>query len=156
VVTKPSSEPDPAETAETAACRAIARLARQLAVAISELDLSLSQYRVMAYLADGDSVASVLAGRLNVTKPSVTALIDGLEERGLVERQRSDGDRRLVRAVLTEAGREALAAADTAGQLRLAQLTSYLDEADRERALEGLVLMHEALNAQLAEVMAKR
>jgi DNA-binding MarR family transcriptional regulator len=133
----------------------VARLARQVALAVGEVDLSPSQYRMMAFLADGDSVASVLAGRLNVTKPSVTALIDGLEEKGLVERRRSDDDRRLVRAVLTDSGREALAAADAAARGRLEQLADYLDPADRAQAILSLGLWHDALNAHLAETLAK-
>ena len=127
-----------------------------MALAVGEVDLSPSQYRVMAFLAEGESAASTLAGRLNVTKPSVTALIDGLEEKGLVERQRSDGDRRLVKAILTEAGRSSLAAADEASRSRLEHLAGYLDDADRATAIAGLVLWHEALNANLAEVMSNR
>jgi DNA-binding MarR family transcriptional regulator len=143
------------EAVRTAACRGAARLARQVALAVGELNLSPSQYRVMAYLAEGDSPASVLAGRLNVTKPSVTALIDGLEEKGLVQRKRSKGDRRMVKAVLTDAGRDALAAADESTRRRLDALAQYLDDGDRAVAVRGLALWNEALNQQLAEVMGQ-
>jgi long-chain acyl-CoA synthetase len=127
-----------------------------LAVAVGEVGLTPSQYRVMAFLADGESVASSIAGRLNVTKPSVTALIDGLEEKGLVRRRRSDGDRRVVKTVLTDEGREALAAADAAGSARIDSLASHLPKRDRKTAIEGLAIWHEALNAHLAEVMSAR
>jgi long-chain acyl-CoA synthetase len=45
-------------------------------------DLSLSQYRVLGLLSSGHERAGDLAARLAVTKPTLTALVDGLVERG--------------------------------------------------------------------------
>lgn len=151
-----SSGKSPTQSAEQSAARAAARLARQIAVALGDAGLSLSQYRVMAYLAEGERVASALAGGVSVTRPSVTALMDGLEEKGLIERRRSEGDRRVVKAVLTPRGIKALAKADEAARSRIAMLADHLDESDRKRAVEGLALWHGALNAHLAEAIANR
>lgn len=49
-----------------------------------------------------------LTKRMCVSKSNVTQLIDKLEGQGLVVRETSTADRRLVYAVLTEAGREAV------------------------------------------------
>jgi Transcriptional regulators len=49
-----------------------------------------------------------LAKELLVTQPAVTALIDSLEERGLVERTRSNEDRRVVFVRITEKGSQVL------------------------------------------------
>src|SRR5436190_5871773 len=75
-------------------------------------ELTMPQYRVLGLLSSGHERATELASKLAVTKPTLTSLIDGLVERGYVEREGADGDRRAVRLVITAAGS---AAAGTAG-----------------------------------------
>src|SRR5438552_18615506 len=76
------------------AARALARLARHVEHALDSLELSLPQYRLLSLLGDGSSASSALAGRLAVSPPSVTAVVDGLVTRGLVERHADAADRR--------------------------------------------------------------
>src|SRR4029450_9781425 len=52
-----------------------------------------------------------LAGQVLLTPSGITRLLDGLERAGFVERGTCDTDRRVVYAVLTEAGSEKLRAA---------------------------------------------
>jgi DNA-binding MarR family transcriptional regulator len=47
-----------------------------------------------------------LAEHLAVAVNSMTAITDGLEKKGLVRRQRSEEDRRVIRVELTDPGRE--------------------------------------------------
>lgn len=94
------------------AIRALARLTRLLDHA--DTGLSLSQYRLLALVDRGDQRSSRLASRLVVTKPTVTALADGLVEAGYLTRIREPRDGRVVRLGLTDAGRAALDHADTA------------------------------------------
>lgn len=63
------------------------------------------QWRVLRLLwdADGRHLASLAEGTL-IPAPSLVGVIDRLEARGLVERQRSDQDRRVVQVWLTPAG----------------------------------------------------
>ena len=91
------------------AVRTVARLARKLECAT---DLSMSQYRVLAAVDDGGERATHLAHALAVAKPTVTAVVDGLVERGFLAREPVPGDRRSVRIALTTAGRLALATAE--------------------------------------------
>jgi DNA-binding PadR family transcriptional regulator len=56
--------------------------------------------------------------------------IDNLEKDGLVERQRSAQDRRVVVAVLTEAGRQKIAAARRAHRTAVENRLSALTDAD--------------------------
>ena len=100
----------------TGAARAVARLAKQVEVAIGPLDLSLPQYRVLALLGDGSTASSVLARKLAVSPPTVTAVVDGLVARGLVERQADPEDRRRLTLLLTRDGKRVLAAADAAAE----------------------------------------
>ena len=120
--------------------RIVARLARQVETALATLELSPSQYRALAFLSeDGASAAaSALAGRMSVSKPTITALVDGLVQRGLVERHTSDADRRRVEHLLTPEGRRVLLQADRVVNARLAEVAAHLDETDRREAGQGL------------------
>jgi len=111
----------------TGAGRAVARLAKQVEVALGPLDLSLPQYRVLALLGEGSSASSVLARRLAVSPPSVTAVVDGLVGRGLVEREADPEDRRRLTLLLTRDGAKFLAAADAAAEARLEEIAGYFD-----------------------------
>jgi long-chain acyl-CoA synthetase len=144
---------DGALTADHA--RAAARLGKTVERAVGEADLTLPQYRMLAHLASGTSAASVLAGNLAVSRPSLTALADGLVARGLVERRAAPGDRRRVDHVLTEQGRAALADADEAAERRLADLLAHLPRGARRKAAEGLALWLEALDAARANRLAR-
>lgn len=58
--------------------------------------------------AQGDVTVRKLARDISLSQPTVTTILDRLEERGLVERIRSTHDRRIVNARLTELGRQML------------------------------------------------
>lgn len=121
----------------SSAVRAVAFLARRFdRVLADECDLSMPQYRMLAFLSNGEHAATRLAEHLAVSKPSVTALVAGLVDRGLVERRHGVEDRRTVLHGLTPAGHEALAAADTVLGASLTELTSCCD--DGPRVVAGL------------------
>jgi len=74
-----------------------------------------------------------LAGEVLLTASGVTRLLDGLERSGFVERGTCDSDRRVVYAVLTEAGAEKLAAAGESHRAQIDELlTARLDGAELE------------------------
>ena len=64
----------------------LARLARLLERACTPL--TLAQYRLLAMIAGGAERASELAGQLALTKPTVSATLDTLVDRGLITRER--------------------------------------------------------------------
>ncbi|HZT67748.1 MAG TPA: MarR family transcriptional regulator [Acidimicrobiales bacterium] len=144
-------------TSSPAAGRVAARLARQVEVGLATVDLSLSQYRLLMFLADGSAPASDLARGMAVTPPSVTAVADGLVARGLIERRHEAGDRRRVGHVLTAEGQRVLAAADTAVDGRLAEIAGFLaNEAEAAEALGGLARWRQALDRYRAAKAAGR
>src|SRR6478736_219975 len=112
----------------TGAARAVARLAKQIEIALVPLDLSLPQYRVLALLGEGSTASSVLARRLAVSPPTVTSVVDGLVGRGLVDREADPEDRRRLTLLLTKDGAKLLAAADAAAEARLGEIAGYFDE----------------------------
>ena len=72
--------------------------------------VSFAQFHLMRRLAEVDEcAASKLAASADLSPASVTQALDHLAELGLVERVRSDTDRRVVLNRLTPAGREVFA-----------------------------------------------
>jgi long-chain acyl-CoA synthetase len=130
--------------------RAVARLAKHEEIALGHVGLSLPQFRVLILLAEGSAAASALAARLAVSPPSVTAIVDGLVARQLVERRPDAGDRRRVAHVLTPDGRRLLEEADSAATARLRDIAAYLSEAEQAQVLDALDLWHKALDAFLS------
>jgi long-chain acyl-CoA synthetase len=128
--------------------RAAAWLAKQAELALGTVELSLPQYRVLGILAEGDSIPSALAERLTVRRPTVTAVVDGLELRGLVQRTPGDVDKRRVTHTLTAKGQQLLAKANAAVDARLTDIASSLADPDRtDQALASLELWRHAMRA---------
>ena len=73
-------------------------------------------------LGEGAEAASSLAAKLAVSRPSATAVVEGLVQRGLVDRQQSADDRRRVSVTLTDSGARVLAEADEVVRARLAEI----------------------------------
>jgi len=128
--------------------RAAAWLSKQVELALGGVELSLPQYRVLGVLAEGASMPSALADRLTVRRPTVTAVVDGLEIRGLVQRTPGDLDRRSVTHTLTPKGQRLLTKANTAVDARLTDIAACLDDPVlTDRALGSLELWRGAMRA---------
>lgn len=127
------------------AVRVVARLARVFEKRLADEGMTLPQFRVLAFLSEGEWAASKVADWLAVSRPSLTALVDGLVEQGWVERKESPTDRRSVLHHLTDAGRQRLAEATSLLADGLDGLLDHLDPDERARAEEGLALVHVAM-----------
>jgi MarR family transcriptional regulator, organic hydroperoxide resistance regulator len=72
-------------------------------------DLSQGQVRALfKFAGDEEVTAGELAKRADLSPASMTAMLDALERAGMVERHRSETDRRQVIVRLTPAGQERL------------------------------------------------
>ncbi|OGL39726.1 MAG: hypothetical protein A3C43_05170 [Candidatus Schekmanbacteria bacterium RIFCSPHIGHO2_02_FULL_38_11] len=72
-----------------------------------KFDFNLSQLKALsAFKEDKDYTMGELSRNIQVAMPSMTEMIDGLEEVGIVERWRDPDDRRVVRVKLTEKGKK--------------------------------------------------
>jgi len=127
--------------------RVAAWLSKRVEVALAGMDLTLPQYRVLGILAEGAAAASGLADRLAVRRPSITALIDGLVARGLVDRRQEDADRRRVALRLTDEGARILVEADRAVDDYLVSIAGHLPDKDEAMALRSLELWARAMTA---------
>jgi DNA-binding MarR family transcriptional regulator len=73
---------------------------------IARHKVTLTQYFVMRQLWDEEGISqATLSARLQTTQAASVPMIDGLEERGLVQRVRDGADRRVTRIYLTAEGR---------------------------------------------------
>ena len=109
-----------------------------------ELGIDGRDYTTLAVLAtDQPESQQDLARLMGKTPPLMVAAVDALEARGLVERRRSDRDRRRSVVEVTDAGRAILAKADAVVQEVADELLGGIPPEDRE-----------ALHATLRRAMA--
>ena len=108
-------------------------------------DLSLSYVHALALLqAEGPLSMSRLADRMGVSLPNATGIIGRMEERGLVEREHDERDRRVVHVRLTEKGLGAMEEADQARRQRLGRIVDVLTPDQRARCLQSLRELRDA------------
>ena len=109
----------PFASLETEALLALMRTADRVALRgaqfIRQWDLSPTQYNVLRILrgAEPDGLnCRGIGDRLIAHDPDITRLLDRLEKRGLVARQRDQADRRVITTRITPAGLAVLAEVD--------------------------------------------
>ena len=108
---------------------------------LAEHGLTLKDYEALLRLSraeDGRMRRVDLAEELLLTASGVTRLLDGLEGAGYVERASCSTDRRVVYAVITDAGRAKL---ETASESHLAEIRALFDERFGPEELEQLAAL---------------
>jgi len=83
-------------------------LEKRIASLLLPFDLSPATGLVLSILAESEMPVSPndIAGRLIISRASVTSLLDSLEKRGFVKRQPHLSDRRMLLIELTDSGRQ--------------------------------------------------
>ena len=110
-------------------------IAQQADDPLAAMGLSGRQYMVLAVLSSDTPPSQLeLAGLCGLLPAQVVPVVDELERRGFVGRQRSEADRRRSVVTLTDAGREILAQADELGRA----LLDVIEPAAREVLVETL------------------
>jgi DNA-binding MarR family transcriptional regulator len=121
---------------------AAVRRARGRGVAGSNDELTLSRLHVLLALREeGEQRVGALAEAAGLAAPTVTRMLDSLEEEGVVVRRHSEEDRRCVTATLTERGIELVDRKRQDVDEKLGKVFDSLDESDRgqaERLLSSL------------------
>lgn len=105
---------------------------------IHSLGIGFSDFAVLeALLHKGPMPVNTLGAKVRLTSGSITALVDRLERKGLLERREDTEDRRARMVHLTPAGRKLIS-------------TAFADhEAAMERATSGLTPQEKAQAAEL-------
>ena len=86
----------------------------------------------------GELPMSRMAELLDVSFSNATGIVDRMEERGLVERVRVAGDRRVVLVRMGELGRQALEETEAVKQDRLQAILGHLDKTQLNRVATAL------------------
>ena len=86
----------------------------------------------------GPMPMSRLADDLGVALPNATGIIGRLAERGIVEREHADADRRVVLVSLNDNGRRLVGEMEDARRGRIRRLVEELTPAQQERLLHAV------------------
>lgn len=104
--------------------------------------LSLALWEVLVILSKAPGMHLPMADvskRMLVSKSHVTQLIDKLEQAGMVTRERTDVDRRLIYATLTPVGMEALRrGGDIFNEAAKVHLAQHISAAERRNVVSAL------------------
>lgn len=148
-MTAPLPTPSDDDARLARAVRSIVGLGRVFEQVCREAGVSLPQYRLLVFLRHGPGRAGELAAKVAIKRPTLTALVAGLEREGRLRRVADEHDGRGVRIEITHAGQRALDAVE-------ARLADALDRlcarGDRDALLQGL----DALGGILDEVLEQR
>lgn len=110
------------------------------------MPISLEQFGILRVLdGKGAMTAKEIAKETDVHKSAVTTKIARLEDRGYVERNEDNMDRRSMKITLTQEGQLVL---DESKQAMTAFIRPFFEELD-EQELEGFLKVYEKLNEML-------
>jgi DNA-binding MarR family transcriptional regulator len=126
--------------------RAVAAIRREFEqTVLAEVRLSWTAFTVMWVLwIWGETETRNLAEQANVTKGTLTGVVDTLEKRGLVERRRRERDRRLVAVKLTDPGTLLIAEVFPRFNREEQRVAKLLSSRQRRAMVEGLRrILHE-------------
>lgn len=124
------------------------RMARRLRSARAADSMSDAQLAVLAELrANGRRTITTLAEGQRVTAPSMTSIVNGLEEQGYVARTPDEDDRRRVQVDITDAGAEIVVETVRRRDELLADMLREVDYTEQELATlrEASALMRRAV-----------
>ena len=118
---------------------------------IESLGLGLSDFAVLELLLHlGPTPVNAIGERVRLTSGSITAAVDRLARKGLVERRNHPEDRRTRVVHLTEAGTSLIGSAFADHEAAMERAVAGLDEWEREEAARLLKKLGLSAQAMLA------
>jgi DNA-binding MarR family transcriptional regulator len=107
--------------------------------AVGELDLSMTQVKMLhAVESEDDLSLKGLAERLGLSLGAASRAVDGLHQRGLIERREDEQDRRIKRVSPTEAGQAIVTRLNQARRATVQQFALTLTDDERQGLAEAL------------------
>ena len=95
----------------------------------------------------GEITSGVIAREVSLSQATVTSILDRLERKGLLKRERSTDDKRKVMVTLTEEGSRALQNAPTLMQESFIRAFSQLENWEQSLILSSLQRVADMMNA---------
>ena len=125
---------------------------RALQARIERSGVTLGMWYFLRVLWDGDGLTqSELSRRIGTMEPTTLSAIAGMEQAGIVRRERDPADRRKIKVFLTEKGRALEAELLPAGIETVAVAVRSLSAAQIDALLGMLAVIQRDLTADLAE-----
>ncbi len=121
---------------------------------IKQFEMPFSHIQILCMLNEGEMTITEISSRLGIAKPNITPLLDALWARGLVERKRSETDRRVVNVQLLPQGVEVAAQIRQSIGEQVAQWPAGFSVSDAKRINNALATLIEAA-VQLADCEEK-
>ena len=87
-----------------------------------------------------------ISEKMGLSNSTVSGIVDRLESQGLVERQRSKADRRVVNVVVTNRMKEKLKCHDTILESIMTEALSHADKDQIELVHAGITMLSQLLN----------
>jgi len=113
-----------------------------------DLEVTMAQMKVLMLLREhGAMRVGVLAGRLTVSTPTITGVVDRLVREGLVQRADDPSDRRVVLNVLTAKGGQLMEGLQQRGDAELQRVAGALSAEEQTAIAQSLMRLDEALAA---------
>jgi DNA-binding MarR family transcriptional regulator len=131
-------------TRRFAPVRAIMTIAREFDKVARDDDFSIAHYRFLLYLNDGPRRAGEVAATSLVTKATISGHIAALRGKGWITVEAEPVDRRVVRLLLSDSGREAMESFEAK---LLECLAGLVDQKDLDRFLHNSSDLYWALSA---------
>jgi DNA-binding MarR family transcriptional regulator len=114
---------------------------------LGELELSFTQMKALHVLLEaGDVNVKDVAGRLGMSLPAMSRALDGLVNRGYVERLESPTDRRARLVRLLPAGRAILTEIEQSRRAALEELAALLTDEERTGLHDSLLPIVERIH----------
>jgi DNA-binding MarR family transcriptional regulator len=111
-----------------------------------------AQCVLLQTLTDGQWDVSSLAAHTRVTKGAMTRLVDGLENRGWVARQKAQDDARRVLISLTGDGRKEARRLNQLTERSIAALFEQIPKNERGYVIRSIQLLREAAEKTRAQI----
>jgi DNA-binding MarR family transcriptional regulator len=111
-----------------------------------------AQCVLLQTLTDGEWDVSSLASQTRVTKGAMTRLVDGLESRGWVVRQKAEDDARRVLISLTADGKKEAKRLGELTERSIAALFERIPSAERAQVIRSIHLLREAAEKTRAQI----
>jgi len=119
---------------------------------MSEGDLTPRQYALLVAVAQNEGLSQTqLVEKTGVDRSTLADIVRRMLKKGLLQRRRTKDDARAYAVKLTEEGRRVLKAAEPMAKRVDETILSALPDTQRERFLEDLVAIVEALSSEPAK-----
>jgi MarR family 2-MHQ and catechol resistance regulon transcriptional repressor len=113
-------------------------------VAAEEFGMTVEQFHSLRLIRRGLKTACEIADAKQISRPAVSQAVDVLVEKGLVQRKRSQSDRRYVELELTEDGSRLLDEIFSRSRLWMASKMQSLNPVELRTLIDAMTLLGDA------------